>query len=366
MRIKPAIALFLACILAIPAMVWPSPTIPHYIQHLQQSHGKNYAFNCLFIDITQVIRGLGLLMYYRTTHRKKNLDQAINVIQNQLKEFETWLLHEEQNALIEIKNKFNINNKIWNACLRDMQELKNVYTKGMQQAHPEVSHDTSIPTTLLNIITKMLSNNNINPQSISIKIVDVPNESVQNKSIARQMRVRLRVEKSINETHNELIFYKRYLSPTIEISSNIKSSISKEKTIAFYAHEIQHLIQHHALTDIVITEYLKHYCLIDDATLAASPEYQKLVQIHEAQAEVLSAIKNPEIAHCLKKYRRCTYYPQHLYEEHYYNISTIDMLWKLDEWLTKWQQFSIVNTTQDILTKMHNVAHSFKELITTT
>jgi hypothetical protein len=40
------------------------------------------------------------------------------------------------------------------------------------------------------------------------------------------------------------------------------------------------------------------------------------------------------------------------------------MLWKLDDWLTKWQQFSIINTTYDMLAKMRTIAGAFKELIT--
>jgi hypothetical protein len=175
------------------------------------------------------------------------------------------------------------------------------------------------------------------------------------------MQVHVPLATTINH-NNQFIVDKAYIPPVIEISA-YATQVSHEKLIALCAHEIQHLIQHHTITDI-IKEYIEHYSSINSNTLDACPEYQKLGQLHEAQAEVFSAIKNPEIAHCLKEYRRCTFYPDNLYEKHYYNISTIDMLWKLDDWLTKWQQFSIINTTYDMLAKMRTIAGAFKELIT--
>ena len=330
------------------------PAMPRHIQFFQESHGKNYVSNTLLIDMTQVIRGLGLLIYYRTTHKKKNLDCAITLIHNQLKEFETWLLQEEQNALIAIKNAFNIHDTIWNSCLTDIKELKAIYTKAMCQPSKKTVHNKDVPTQLLDTITTLLLKNNINPQSISIQMAD-------DQKTSRLMCVLSTIKMIINPADNKLIISKKYLPSTLEIFPGMMKNT--KNIVALCAHEVQHIIENHVPTRAIVQTYLKHYCAATDETLGASPEFQKFIQIQEAQAELLSAIKDPEIAHCLSTLRSKAYYPNYLYEDHYYHLSSVDMLWKLDSWLTRCKQFSIAHTKHDILTKMRNLADSFKELI---
>lgn len=363
MHIKQAIKqIFILCALALtmPTMApCTIPTMPAFIQCLQLPNHANYAFNCLLIDITQIIQGLKLLCRYHTSYKKKNLYRAIHLIQKQLKEFETWLLQEEQDAMIAIKNKFNMNNEIWNACLADIQELKNVYKKTMQRTYPNISHDKNIPANLLDTLTTMLTDNSINPRSVSIKIIDHLDPVEPNK----QMQVRSRVNATIDTTNNRLVIHQQYQPIIIEIFPGMVQC-TQQKTTAMCAHEVQHIIQHHVLTQSILELYLQHYCSVDKVTLIASPECQQFIQIHEAQAELLSAIKDPEIAHCLSGFRANSYYPQYLYEEHYYHLSTVDMLWKLDAWLTWCQQFSVAQTKQNLITKMHNLADSFNALVT--
>ena len=357
---KAFIAPFLSIHMALPIMADShTHVMPGYLQCFAMPHGQNYALNTLLIDMTQVIRGLGLLVYYRTTHKKKNLDCAINAIHDQLKECETWLLHEERNALLAIKNRFTIDNEIWNACLTDIQELKDIYKTAMRQPSPEVLRDENVPTELLDTITTMLLKNNINPQSITIQMAAHPKASAL-------IHVQSAIEMTVNPVNNKLIISKQYLPPILEIfPTTKKQQLSREKTIALCAHEVQHIIEHHGLTEVVLHAYLEHYYSIDKPTLTATPEFQKFVQIREAQAELLSAIKDPDIAHCLSHYRSETFYPQYLYEEHYYQLSNVDMLWKLDAWLTRCQQLSIAHTKNNVITKMRNLADSCKELIGT-
>ena len=350
------IAAILCFMVPMPTMIEGISSLPRYIQYFQQPHGKNYVLNCRFIDMNQVIRGLGLLAYYRTTHKKKNLDQAISVIQDQLKEFEVWLLQEEQDALIALKNRYSLSDEVWDACLTDMHELKNIYKEAMQQAWHETDHDENVSPDLLQALTSMLQKNSINPQSITIKMVD-------NQEAKIQMQVRSAIETMIDSTDNRLIVTKQYRPLIIEVCSGLYDNKDPQKLVAMCAHEIQHIMQHHGLTDVIVRAYLKHYCALDNATLICSPEYQRLAQIHEAQAEILSAIKNPEIAYALNAYRAHKYYPNYLYEEHYYNLSDINMLWKLDAWLTWCGQQGVINKKYDIMTKMHNLADSFKQLI---
>src|SRR5438445_1096548 len=168
----------LLCInMVMPTMTSDTP-MPKYLQFFQQPHGKNYTFNTLLIDMTQVIRGLGLLVYYRTTHKKKNLDCAIETIQDQLRKVEACLLQEERNALIALKNRFNMSNEIWNTCLADIQELKDIYKNAMGQSCAQAQADKNIPPHLANTITALLLKNNINPQSITIQMAEKPKQSI--------------------------------------------------------------------------------------------------------------------------------------------------------------------------------------------
>jgi len=302
-------------------------TTPAYVRCLQKPHGKRYTLNTQLISMSQMMRGLGRLIFYRATHKKKNLDQPIKLIQDQLKEFETWLLREEHNAMIAIKNKFNLNNELWNNCLSDIDELKNIYRTAMQEAHPTVNHDESVPVNITNTFKILLTNNAINPQSISIKTVDTPNKKIQ-------MQISITTGSTVDTIDNRLIISKYYIPISIEISPAMIKQTNQQTILALCAHEIEHILQHHCLTRYVLKKYITHYCSIDDETIASCPEFQKFIQIQEAQAELLSAIKNAEVAYSLNNYRKTEYYPRYLYEEHYYNTSTITMLWKLDSWLT--------------------------------
>jgi len=302
-------------------------TTPAYVRRLQKPHGKRYTFNTTLISMSQKIRSLGLLIFYRATHKKKNLDQPITLIHDQLKEFETWLLREEHNAMIAIKNKFNLNNELWNNCLSDIDELKNIYRTATQQAHPNITHDANVPMNITNTFKTLLADNAINPDSISIKVVDNPNKKIL-------MNISTIIETMVDPTNNRLIISKYYIPISIVISPAMIKQTNEQTILTSCAHEIEHILQHHCLTDSILKKYIKHYCSIDDETITSCPEFQKFCHIQEAQADLLSAIKNAEVAYALNNFRKQTYYPNYLYEEHYYNASTINMLWKLDSWLT--------------------------------
>ena len=326
------------------------------LKHFHHPKKANYSFNCQLIDVAQIIQGLGLLVYYRSTYNITNLNPAIQAIQKQLKEFEVWLLNEEQSALLAIKNKYNIDNEIWHSYMIDTQELKDIYTNAYQQSW-NVKHDTTIAPNIRNIIEKVLLKNNIDPQSINIK-----KRNVKKSDVIAQ--VALNIDFLVDSSNNRLIFTKQYQPPTLRIFSQKNSTKAPHVVMAIYAHEIQHIVQKHGLTKQILKSYLNHYYHIDEKTIDTCPEFQHLIQIHEAQAEVLSTIKDPEIASSLRMYRKKNYYPQYLYEEHYYNISTADMLWKVESWLTWFNQNSCTNIGNNLIAKMQNLAESFKQSFT--
>lgn len=317
--IKPILKIFLFLSLWAPIFIQPNPLLTHFY-----SPKESYTENCKHINQLQNIWSNALWTYYYC-YKKINPKKALKNIETQIKEFEAELINLEKEALIAIKNKYQINDDIWQQCCADIENLKNSYTKAMQQSHPAVTHDSTIPTDIKKTIINLLQQNGINPQAINLKMITEPNDHPTSKLIA-QARSFVNIIPATCNNNFTIEYY--YVPSVIEISPEILtlSTINKMSTCA---HEIQHLIQHHSIVNIVLIAYLKHYYQITKEEFKKSPEYHKLSQIHEAQAEIISAAHNPEIAAYHKEKRQKIYYPDHLYEEHFCDISSIDMLWKL-------------------------------------
>ncbi len=323
----------LTCFLVLMPSIAKTSSLPWYHKAFRTYTASPYTVNCAFINVTRKLRQTGLYAYYRLTHKKDDLDQALATVQTQLKKFEKKLLILEQEALIAIKQKYGMSNEIWERCLQDIERVKNSYKNGMLNAHPDITHDETIPTNALETIIMLLKLNNINPESISIKMISDQKEvgfissykPAHAETIAQAV-VSIAISK--DNLNNNLIIDAEYIPSTIELSSRLNNtSISQQ--ISFCAHEVQHLVNLDPITAAILIEYLKYYYAVDKNEFEKSPEYHKLSQIHEAQAEVVSSINNPVIATHMKEMREKKYYPEHLYEEHFYQISTIDMLWKI-------------------------------------
>lgn len=293
-----------------------------YHDYAHQHKGADYQRNCSLIEFAQKIRGAALLVYHRVTHKKTNPDYALKKIDAQLASFKTYLLDEEQDILLTIKSKYYINDAVWDQCMADIAWLKKSYSDAMMHHHPEVIHDTAIPANIMEMIKKLLEQNNINPKSINLIMAN--EEPAKNNA-----QVAMRTYLYINMPHdsNSLVDDK-YNPASIVIFPKLLSYSFEEQT-SLCAHEVQHLVANHAVVDFVLGKYLQKYCSLEVAQFQQSEEYLLLSQIEEAQAEVFAAIKDPHVAHCMKKLRKQIYYPGHLYEEHFYHITTIDMLWKL-------------------------------------
>lgn len=326
--------------------------MPWYHSYFHKLNGVRYAKHCSLIHAAQKIRGGALLTYYRLTHKKINLNKAISLIKNKLTEFETWLLTLEQDTLIAIKEKYHMSDDIWQKCVTDTQNIKNHYKNEMQHKHPNITHDPAVPADIVEMLTMFLQHSNINPHSLHIKMVLDPTMINENPDTMVQ------VQSFINTTvaSEKLVIMPSYVPATIDVFPVLINHSLSEK-MSFCAHEIQHLIQQHSLTDLVLREYLEHYYGINSEILEQSEEYHILCQIHEAQAEILSAIKSAQTADCHTMMRKKYLYPDHLYEEHFIHLSTIDMLWKVNAWLEFFQQNGIVK-------KKNALINSIKKLFT--
>jgi hypothetical protein len=334
---------------------------PWYQKHFHVLEGREYAENCMLITMAQYVRGAALLAYYRTTHRKADLHKALSLIQNQITEFERYLLTAESDALIAIKEKYQVTDKIWQQCLAEMQHIKNSYKNGMLQEHPDVTHDPNVPADIREILTTLLQQNGINPQSVNLKMIT--DQTKINDSTHYLAQARSFILITSDAQNNTFTLYSDYIPSVIEIFPRMIELSANDK-MSTCAHEIQHLIQHHSLTELILIKYLLHHYDVNISEFKKSPEYHTLSQIHEAQAEILSAVKNPEIAACLKKMRKNKYYPHHLYEEHFLHLSSIDMLFKVHGWLEFIHQDGFGKIRNEWYKKIKESVNSIKQLLT--
>ncbi|HLC07071.1 MAG TPA: hypothetical protein VJJ26_02690 [Candidatus Babeliales bacterium] len=328
-RNKAALKALFSLFLTLPLLTIEALANPWYHDYFHKLNGINYTQNCSLIDRAQKIRCSALLAYYRTTYR------TVASINKKFTEFENWLLALEQEALSAIKQKYGISDSIWHECLMDIERVKNSCRNAMLHPHADTVHDDTIPADMVEFIIVLLRQNNINPQSINIKMVsNQATIAAQPNTIAQATMFMF---SPIVDHKNNLQLYREYIPATINIFPRIydKSAIDR---MSCCAHEVQHLVSLHSITERVLIDYLAHYCSVDAAEFRQSKEYHKLSQIHEAQAEIFAAIKSPEIAHNLKAMRKKIYYPNHLYEEHFCHLSTIAMLWNIHAKLSSIQQ----------------------------
>lgn len=293
--------------------------------YFHKLEGAHYKKNCSLIDFGQKIRYAAQILYYRTIHSKTTLDEALAEIETELKNFETVLFDLEQKTLENIKEKYAIQNELWQKCLSDIEQVKISYKKGMLNNHPSVIHDSTVPTDIKDILTTLLKQNDINPSSVSIVMANKEMADSQPGILANTGFFRITYI-----SDKKLIIDTNYIPATITIFPGLVQESLEEK-ISICAHEIQHLVLQHSITNLVLLKYLAHCCSIDEQTIRQTPEFYQLNQIHEAQAEVVAAIKNHHVSHCLAWFRKQHYYPKYLYEEHFYALSTINMLWKVHD-----------------------------------
>lgn len=218
---------------------------------------------------------------------------------------------------------------IWQQYITEIEQINNHYNNALQQNHPTITHDPTIPADIQETIIKLLHQNGINPQSIYLEMITDQKKIDDNPNTMAQVISSVRL---LKQPKNGFLFSLTYEPYILEIFPDIVSRSISSK-IGYCAHEIQHILQHTGISTTVLSSYLTYYYGIDPAELKQTPEYHQLRKIHEAQAEVESAIKNPQIADALKTIRSKKYYPNHLYEEHFFALASIDMLWKVHEGL---------------------------------
>lgn len=263
------------------------------------------------------------LVHHALTHKAEDLDDALASIDQQFAEFNLWIIAQEQKVLSAIKEKHAIDDALWQKCLQDIENTKASHKASLSRPHPQITHDPSIPTDIKNMLAALIENNGLNPQSITIHLADEAKSKAKPQTSAETI-----IEIQTITENNELLFKVAENPTKITIFPRLINASYRKKIITA-AHELQHIISQHGITEHILLAYLGHYCNIDNTTFQKTTEYHQLCQIHEAQAEILAALADENVAHHLKIYREKNHYPGFLYEDHFYCLSTIDTLWKL-------------------------------------
>lgn len=296
---------------------------PWFINYVAPFDHFAYRNRCDHIDHALKIRMRGLIAYYTLMHKTGFLPQAPALIEEQLEELKTSLIWQEHEALLAIKQKYNIDTVQWNEWIKEIASIKESYSQSMQREYPNIVHDPAVPEDIRTMIIELLIQNNINPKSINITVA-TQDEKTDNSISLAQTIVAIQMDM---QHHRVLHTYKPATIKCFPIMLNK----SAEEKMSLCAHEVQHAVCLHSVTDGVLKTHLEYDYGINIDEFKQTPECHRLCQIYEAQAEILAAINNPAIAQSLRIFRQKSYYPEHLYEEHFYRLSTIAMLWKIHE-----------------------------------
>jgi hypothetical protein len=305
--------------------------MPWYHGYFRQGAGQSYQRNCILINCAQKIRETALTIYHRVQRKKMGVNQALTTIHKRLDQFKIWALELEQEALLAIKQKYAISDELWHACLADIERVKKGYADGMMHPHHEVKNSPAIPSDIQDIMQKLLMQNNINPQSIILTLADQTLIKDTNNGTLAQTQFSL----DISSGNKKPVIRHEYIPAQITFFPCAASSNLFEKKLACCAHEIQHVVLQHSVTVIILMQYLFDHCFVDRIEFEKSSVYHTLCEIHELQAEIFAAVQDPLVARSLKAIRMQDYYPDHLYEEHFCHLSTINLLWNIDAKLRK-------------------------------
>ena len=275
-----------------------------------------YPINCRFIDLAHYIHKTSQLACHSLYNQEK-ITQQLKTIELQLKNYENAIFAQEKKALHYIKHTFNIPDKQWDVCLKEIKQIKEINKQEMKKTDKNVVHDAILPENVQLILTSLLQQNDINPANITIK--------KSSKKNSHYAHVTWHFKKN-DLTH--------YIPPKIVVFPQT-FTLSSEEVTAICAHEVEHLVQQHAVTKESIITCIQQHNSLTRQEIINHEAFQKLIQVHEAQAEILPALRNSKIAFCMKKLRENKFYIHgNLHEFHYYQLSSINKLWTLHQSLT--------------------------------
>lgn len=290
---------------------------PWYLTVIQQTP-LSYQNKCRLINTAQTFKKITSITRALLSS-KENHNIAKDITEKRLAIKNTYCA-QKQKILLNLGKTLGFSQQQWSECRETMNLIKNLTP---QQTH--VFHDPAIPPKLYNLLIRLLHINEIDPQTINLKY----QSHTENGSLFAQSVWNLEFSHCPQSTN---FIQQPQLVQTIILYDNIVKQ-PKSNQLAILAHEIEHIHKKDGIECIVIEKYLQHYHQKDSIFLEQNREFKKLKIIHEAQAEIFAALKNPTIAQALVNLRARLFYPDHLYENHYHTLVEINNLWKLQQFL---------------------------------
>ena len=258
-----------------------------------------------------------------------NPDKFIKMYKNRLAQIEKNIRTDEQNQFYEIAKEHGLRDMDVKTGLEIINKINLSYRESHNKLNPNAVHDKNISPELFSILQKKLAEGNIDIKNVSVTNSDIPSPDgfdAENRhsykytyAIAQDGSIPFAAYS--NEEPINIIFY-----PKFHLHNK---SIQQGSCI----HEATHVIEGHNVTQGIVATLIGGVTQKNPSDVKESKSFQKLVQIHERQAEVLPSLKDREAASLMREDRFTGYYPNMLYGEHYLQLSDIDETHKMIAYL---------------------------------
>jgi len=323
---------FLAIFMAISSYYTAlSTTIPWYMKDVPHMNHKWYKANCTTIRYRQYARTFIKQAYYLTV-TQKSTDIALEKIDAELEVISDKFVNKQNRAIQKIKEKYDLDDDHFGKHLEAINMINklNIFMLKQDTVDPR-RHDENLPQAVKEITCTLLKKNGINPLNVKLLALD---EKEIDLGLQGQAILAMNTTKENPFSH------------TIKLTRNY---VNEYHALSNCAHEVEHLLQQHMMTDLFVTEYLQKHRNISSENLETCTAYKKLKKSQEQQAEIFAALRDPDVAYAMTKERRDYEYPGYLYEKHYYYLTTIHMLWTLRSYIASVQTHGTFKATKEHL-----------------
>ncbi len=271
-----------------------------------------------------------------------------NSAKKRLAEIEHNLRVEEKNAIKAFAQEHNISDKSLRKCLSIITNHKTAQQDFLASEPSRWNclaiHDSAFPQEII----RLLKQNGINPQKISLINSTQPYSFSENTAASAQStNARLEISDKIVITQppNITVYPRFHESDTLFHKSTL-------------LHEMEHILSGHGITKVWLLRYAAQNTNKSDDDIRQSATYQELTTIHERQAEIFSALKNPEYSYAHRNDRLHDYYEGRTFIKHYSQLAEIDELHKLQYKLEHYTPMP-VQKIDDLRTLKRSIDYSF-------
>ncbi len=267
------------------------------------------------IDKTAQLISNTIVRFACITHKKESILQKID---HRLVQIEKNLRNDEIKTVNAMYQEFNVDKDDQQTINQVVRQYKEFQKQYLSQSHKKDCDtlESSFPEILF--FCKQI---NIHPSAVELRISNSPSSLVA-EAIGLKAHYQFENDKLIVKD-NDIVGY-----PTVILYHNF-FELSYEQRIAVMGHELTHLALQHEETQNILGMEIKYFTGTKREEIINSKNWKKLETICERQAEVLH--KDAEWASIMKNKRHQGFYPDHLFLNHYAQLTEIDELHKLKE-----------------------------------